>query len=342
MKVAFEAEGRKRLWERSFKAHLVSALLGCSCLVITLVPVTTEVSLAQQKTSDQRSDSVGQRPPILLRVAVTDAKVRLIANLKRDAFTVFDGDVAQTISSFADDDVPSSVGFLIDTSGSMKYGPTSSMIKDSILRFIQQGNRANEYFALTYGATPEILIDWTRDVGLIEDALNKLDHLSQRSATAVYDACHLAIEKVRTRSNPKHALILITDGQDTASHHSYAAVRESLKRSDAIVYAVYAANGIDQYSGLGARFLREILSYSGGTGFPADSKADMLEAFDFFAQELRHQYLIGYSPARVDPEWHSVKVKVNTVDIVGLPKSNKQQKLTARTRQGYYASEHIR
>lgn len=324
--------------------RLVSALLGYSYLVITFVPVTPQVSLAQRKTSDESSDSVGQRPPILLRVAVTDAKGRLISNLKRDAFTVFDRDVAQTVSFFANDDVPSSVGFLIDTSGSMKYGPSLSMIKDSILRFVQQGHKANEYFILTYANQPELLVDWTRDVGLIEDALNRLARLSQKGATAIYDACDLAIERVRPRSNPKHALILITDGQDNGSHHSYEAVRESLKRSDTIVYAAHTANASepDLLTGFGREFLKELLSYSGGTGFPVTNKAEMNEAFDFFAQDLRHQYLIGYSPGRIDSQWHPVKVKVNAVDIIGLPKSNKPQKLSARTRQGYYASEHFR
>lgn len=323
-------------------SRLVSVLPGHSYVVIALVMVATHVVLAQQKPGEGRSDSVSQRPPILLRVAVTDTKGRLIANLRQDAFTVYDRNVAQTISSFANDDVPSSIGFLIDTSGSMKSGPSLSMIKDGILRFIQQAHQANEYFIVTYADHPELLIDWTGDVGLIEDALTKLARLSQKGGTAIYDACDLAIERVRTRSNPKHALILITDGEDNGSHHSYATLRDSLKRSDTIVYAVYIANGIGQYSGLGRRFLKEALSYSGGTGFSVADKGAMNEVFDFFARELRHQYLVGYSPGTFDSEWHSVKVKVNTVDIIGLPKSNKPPKLTARTRQGYYGSGNIR
>jgi len=324
-------------------SRLVSALVCYSCLVITLVPVTPQVSLTQRKTSEQSSDSLGKPRPILLRVAVTDAKGRLIANLKRDAFTVFDRDVAQNISFFANDDEPCSVGFLIDTSGSMsKSGPSLSIIKDSILRFIQQGHKSNEYSVLTYADHPDLLIDWTSDAGLIEDVLNKLARLRQKGATAVYDACHLGIEKVSTRSNPKHALILITDGTDTASRHSYPSLRESLKRSDAIVYAAYTANEPSVLTDFGRESLRELLSYSGGTGFTVTNKAEMNEAFDFIARELRHQYLIGYSPTRVDSDWHSVRIKVNAVDIAGLPKSNKPHNLSARTRQGYYASEKFR
>jgi Ca-activated chloride channel family protein len=115
-----------------------------------------------------------------------------------------------------------------------------------------------------------------------------------------------------------------------------------LKRSDTIIYAAYVGGGIDAFSGFGRRFLSEILAYTGGTGFPVDDKAQINDAFDFFARELRHQYLIGFRPDKVDSAWHPLKVEVRAADIVGLPKSNKPPKLYARTRQGYYASETVR
>lgn len=320
--------------------RLVSVLLGYSCLVTALVPTAPQVSLGQQKGGNSQSHNSLDGPrQVLLRVAVTDDKGRLIANLKRDAFTVYDGGVPQTITQFADDDVPASVAFLIDISGSMRYDSFPSITKDSILRFIQQGRKENEYLILTYATQPSLVIDWTRDIVLIEEALKGFAQIVPRGGTAVYDACDLALEKVRLRSNPKHAMILITDGEDNESRHRFSTLRESLKRSDTIVYAVYTGGEVDLLADAGARFLSDILSYTGGTGFPVGNKAQLNEAFDFFARELRHQYVIGYTPSKVDSLWHSVKVEVHATDIAGLPKSKKPPKLSARTRRGYYGSE---
>jgi Ca-activated chloride channel family protein len=307
-------------------------------ILVSFVTTKPQGNLAQTKIASEGRTTSDSPPQILLRVAVTDSKGRLIANLKQDAFTIIDRDAEQSISLFANEDVAASIVFLIDTSGSMKYGPTPAMIKQSIVRFIQQGRNDNEYLILSYADHAQLLVDWTRDLNQIAGALNSLAHAVPKGSTAAYDACDRAIESVRVRPNPKHVVILITDGEDNTSHDSFARVRESLKRSDVIVYAAFVFRDIES-SFSGQRFLRDILSFSGGTGFPVNSGPTMNETFDFFARELRHQYLIGYRPNNSDAGWHPVKIMVRAIEILGLPKTNKPQKLSARTRQGYYGAD---
>lgn len=278
-----------------------------------------------------------------MTVTVTDERGRIVGKLAKDRFIVLDGKIPQQVSFFEHKDVAVSVGVLLDSSGSMgslaKNLPGT--VRDSLLRFIQAGHRSNEYFILSYANLPQIMTDWTRDEATIREALNKLAVGTPKGSTAFYDACYVAIEKLKHGSNTKRVLILVTDGTDNASRHTYKALRDALEQSQAIIYGVHMEDpAIFAISGFGHSVLQEIASISGGLVFSSFHNAEAASAFEMIAEELRHQYAIGFKPTSLDGKWHSLKVKLEPDEIVDVAKPGNRRRMIsikARTRQGYYA-----
>ena len=312
-----------------------------ACAIIALTAASK--SKAQDSPASLTSQGAGSGL-IILSVSVTDDHGRIVTKLSKDRFTLVDDKSPQEIKSFEETDVPFSIGFLLDTSGSMQQPNNDllAVLKDKILRFITQSHKANEYFVLTFGKNLQLLTDWTRDISVVGDVLDKLAANRPQGPTSLYDACYQAIEKVRAGSNPRRALILVTDGQDNVSHHTYQAVRELLKQSDVLIYAVFKADLVDDFlAGYGREVLKELTSISGGAGFVPYNKAGIGQVFDSIASEMQHQYLIGFSPTRLDRKWHAIKIKVTPLEVPNLSNPNKPRKrisLSARTRQGFYAT----
>jgi Ca-activated chloride channel family protein len=208
------------------------------------------------------------------------------------------------------------------------------------LRFVQKGHRSNEYFILSYGDMPKVVTDWTRDEVTIREALNKLALETPKGNTGFFDACYLGIEKLRQGSNTKRVLILLTDGGDNVSRHTYNDLRETLKQSQEIIYSLCMENPLmDALGGFGHSVLEGIASISGGAVFLSFDKAGVADALEMIGEELRNQYAIGFEPTSLDGKWHSLKVKLEPDEIVDLSKPAKHRKvrIKARTRQGYYA-----
>jgi Ca-activated chloride channel family protein len=314
-------------------------------IVLLIIPWSGKVQDSTAPTASQNANS-GE---IRLSVSVRDETGRVAANLSKDAFTVLDGKSLREINFFEERDEPYSIGFLLDASGSMLNADKHlfTLIRDNILRFLAQSNKANEYFFLTFAGHPQLLMEWTRDVVTAGDALDKLALGRQKGPTALFDACLLGIEKLRQRPNPRRALILLTDGQDNVSNHSNTALSKLVEQSDVVIYAVYKADLISgTLAGYGKAILRELTSISGGALFAPVTKTEMTQAFDSIAAEMQHQYIIGFNPASLDGKWHSIKVKVAPIETQqDTSKPNKPRRpitLSARTRPGFYAPKSLR
>ena len=308
--------------------------------------LTAPSASAQPQTSNSPSTSSQQSSEqVLMTVTVTDGRNRVIGRLAKDRFIVLDGKIPQQVSFFEEKDVALSVGFLLDFSASMKTKrPVKyrlSAERDGLLRYIQQGHRSNEYFILTFADVAEVVTDWTRDQAILSEALNKLVLRIPKGPTAFYDACYLGIEKLNYASNTKRVLILITDGADNVSRHSYEDLRKTLKQSQAIIYSVFMEDaGLDLFTDLGRGVLREITSNSGGAALSSLDNTAVPGALEMIAEELRHQYTIGFKPTSLDGKWHTLKVKLEPDEIEDASKPGRPRKVTikARTRQGYFAS----
>ena len=277
-----------------------------------------------------------------MTVTVTDERGRIVEKIGKDHFIILDGKIPQQVSFFEQKDVPLSVGFLLDFSGSMTRLDKDRLVtvRDSLLRFIQEGHRSNEYFILAFANLPQVVTDWTRDEATIREAFNKPALGIPKGPTAFYDACYLGIEKLRHGSNTKRVLILLTDGMDNVSRRTYKDLRETLKQSQAIIYSVYTEDPVIATLRFGRDVLGEIASISGGSVLSAFDKAAVARALEAIAEELRHQYTIGFKPTSLDGKWHSLKVKLEPDKIEDISKSGERRRVSikAHTRQGYYAS----
>lgn len=275
----------------------------------------------------------------MITVTVTDRRGNYVMGLTREAFNILDEKDARAIESFENADSPISIGMLVDTSESMQFYETKDIGRagpagDALLRFVQLGHAKNEYFVLAFDAKPRFLTDWKSGQELLT---NRVNLTKEKSNTAFYDSCFAALEKLKTAKNPKRAILIITDGQDNVSGHTFTQLRNELKAADVLLYAVGVSLGADVGSSLGIEgfsILTELTSITGGEAvFPRDQK-QLRKAVESFAIELRHQYRMGFSAAEARPpnKWHRLKVKV-TVPPNTPPEL---KKVTVRSRQGYY------
>jgi Ca-activated chloride channel family protein len=298
---------------------------------IAFVVISSNICLPQRALSkfDQSSSQSPITDEIKLTVTVTNSGLGFVDGLTQQSFTVFDNKSPQQINSFRAEDVPISVGILFDMSDSAR-GRTVS-IKKSLSTFIEASNKVNEYFLVGFSDRPELQLNWTRDGDTI---LNKLADLQGKGNTALYDACRFGMEKIKQGTYPKRAMILITDGNDNVSHFSFRELREMLRGSDVMVYAIGIYSDNSQSAKIeGQAVLDELSRVTGGMAFyPTTDQAKGV--FEHIAMELRHQYSIGFIPvaSSKDRKWHPIKVKVTLP--LGAPQELKN--LIVRNREGYY------
>ena len=271
---------------------------------------------------------------ISFNVTVTDNFGRHIGGLPQSAFTVLDGNRAQQISLFTEDDSPVTIGIVFDLTGSM----TEKKLKrarEALAHFMETSHESDEYYLLTMqDGRVTLSLDSTRDHMAVVD---KLTHVSLHGKTALYDACYLGLNKVLRGTYRRRALLLISDGQDNNSLYTFDELRQLLTESDVTVYSISVADkGNDPATLNGEKILRDVAAVSGGKFFQPESAEEMYEVFERIALELRRQYAIAYRPSNFasDGKWHSLKVKLTPPS--GLPR------LFVRYRSGYYALSHPR
>lgn len=279
---------------------------------------------------DEKIPVITNTDLITFTVTVTDIYGRFVSGLSKNAFSILDDKQQQEITFFSDDDSPVSVGVIFDVSGSMS-GDKVRRARDALAHFIQTSHDRDEYFLIAFNSRAQLLMDRTRDGNSV---LDKLTFVQTKSNTALYDACYLGVERVQRGTHAKRALLLISDGQDNNSRYTFNELRRVLKESDVVLYAIGILGGSDVGSSLGMEgqgILDELAGVSGGKAFYPRGPAEMDDIFEQIALELRHQYSIGYRPAKFmnDGKWHRIKVKVNPPR--GLPR------LFVRSKEGYYA-----
>lgn len=303
-------------------------------LAFILISTNTSLSLAQQResVSVQTSSPRRRSSSVMLAVTVTDRRRNYVKGLTQFNFTVSDGKQEQQINAFSASDMPLSVGILLDTS--MSVGKDNlKPIREALNRFFQLSDKANQYFLIGFDTQPKLLHDWTSDT---ESVLKQLDVVRPDRATALYDACYLALEKLPRGRHQKQAIILISDGQDSTSNRSFTELKRLLEESDVLLYSIGVLGGNDPGSSLrleGQNILEELSTTTGGAVFFPNGEKQLGAVFDMIAIELRNQYLISFAPTTSDGKRHSLKVKV------ALPPDapREMQNLNVRTRKNFYA-----
>ena len=265
---------------------------------------------------------------VLINATVTDPQNRYVTGLEGEHFEIFEDRVEQELQYFSAEDVALSLGIVFDVSGSMK--DKLSIARDAAVTFLKTGSPEDEYFLAEFSAKPSIAQDFTTDISRLQ---NQLIFTPAKGMTALYDAVYLALEKVDEGSNPKKALLMITDGEDNRSRYTFGNVREFVKESDVQIYSIGIVNNWNSQLAMGRTgraLIEELSEVTGGRSFFPNSVYELEDITTKIAVELKNQYVIGYFSTNEgkDGKWRKVQVKVNPPR--GLPR------LTVRAKQGYY------
>ena len=181
-----------------------------------------------------------------VNATVTDQSGRFVSGLTQNDFHVFDDEQPQTITHFSAERVPVSVGILLDTSGSME-GEKINAARAALYLFLDRlTDPQDEVFLYRFDNRPQLVSGWTHDMRSVSEAL---DLVVPRGSTSMYDAIEEAMYLLQQAHNRKKALVMITDGNDTNSHTDVFTVKQMIRESEVLVYAV----GIDAQPHYGIR-----------------------------------------------------------------------------------------
>ena len=257
---------------------------------------------------------------------VTDKAGHLVTGLGREAFEVYEDGERQTVTQFTNERVPIGLGVLLDISDSM-FGKRIQDARAAVDRFLfTLLEESDEFFLSAFNHKPRPLTTWTRGHDEITTALNAL---RPTGGTAMYDAIIDALPLIDRRNRQRAAILVISDGADTASTANARDVQSALWRSDAFVYAIAIDSPEPQpiNTRVNPQALREITNESGGRTEIVRSSADLEQATARIAEELNSQYVLGYSSTHgADGKFHSIRVKI----------ANSDDRVRART--GYVAT----
>ena len=317
-----------------------STLTLAAFVVLALPAMMTAYAGLGQKAQESPADKP-QNPAVqtlkvdvdlvLVNATVTDQLNRYVSGLEEEHFQVWEDKVEQKIEYFSAEDVPISVGVIFDVSGSMK--DKISTARDAAATFLRTGNPEDEYFLIEFANNPQVASDFTTDVTKLQ---NKLLFTPAKGMTAMYDSVYLGLEKLKEGSNPKKAILLITDGEDNHSRYTFSQVKEFVKEQDVQIYGIGIVDDWNSQLGAGRTgraLIEELSELTGGRAFFPDSVYELEDICTKIAVELKNQYVIGYKSTNgvKDGKWRKLRVKVNPPRGI--------QRLGVRFKQGYYAPE---
>jgi Ca-activated chloride channel family protein len=300
---------------------------------------------------------------VSLNATVTDASGHAVAGLRAQDFVVYEDGERQEVSQFEAERVPVSLGLVVDTSGSMA-GEKMSAAQAAVSRFVVDllGPR-DQVFLYRFDSRPRLVQGWTDDRRAI---VRSLDSVTPAGGTALYEAVAEAVPLAATGTRRKRAVVVISDGNDTDSAVTVGELRQLIRESEVMVYAI-GIDGSGAASSSGAsqlplpwpgggtiqlpwprrqpapptrrapartgservnvEALRMITDDSGGRTEIIYSARDLEPATAGIASELSQQYFLGYVSTRPkDGRWHDIEVRVRNGSYV------------VRARRGYVAS----
>jgi Ca-activated chloride channel family protein len=257
-------------------------------------------------------------------VTVTDDDGRLVSTLEQRDFDVFEDGVAQPIAMFSKDRRPVSVALVLDASDSM-VGTRIDVARAALARFLGDLLAPEDEASLVvFNHEPRVAASWTIDRSPLE---RRLADIQPSGGTALYDAVTATLPLFRSRRHQRSAMVLVSDGADTASDMSLMDLRAKLTGSDVFVYAIAIQGANMRHATDGNPWaLRDVTGSGGGYTEVVAQTSELGAATARIADELNHQYMLGFSPERrVDGRYHTIRVTV------------RGRTYRVRSRRGYFA-----
>lgn len=242
-------------------------------------------------------------------VTVRDGDGRLITTLERNDFIIEEDGVAQPITQFTKERVPVSISLALDNSDSMR-GQRMVDARAALAHFLDELLAPeDEASLLGFNHDARLYVPWTTEKPPMR---MRLDDIRPSGGTALYDAIDAVLPLFESRRHQRAAVVLVSDGADTASDTTPTALKQKLVRSDVFLYAI----GIDSLDARNSRrinpfTLNELTSQGGGYTEVITSTSELGPATERIADELNHQYVLGYTPKTPgNGTYHSIRVRV--------------------------------
>jgi Ca-activated chloride channel homolog len=288
--------------------------------IIALLPL-------QADGQDVRPSFSASTDLVVLHVTVKDRNGAHVTGLPQEAFTVSEGGRPQPIRFYTSDDAPVTVGLMIDNSGSMR--PNRERLIAAGTTFAESSNPLDELFALTFDDDVRAAMPaeepFTKDVRTLREALTGA--LNAGGRTALFDGLAAGLDYVARGRHERKVLVLVSDGNDTASRSSFDEVFARIQASNIVIYTVAVVDPLEKGN---TKVLKQIARASGGEAFEPENAEEIVSVLRHIARDIRHTYTIGYEPAdsRRDGTFRKVSVAVRAPD---------GRRLNVQTRTGYLA-----
>ncbi|MEO8660619.1 MAG: VWA domain-containing protein [Bryobacteraceae bacterium] len=298
--------------------HLRNNIAAGLAAAVLMVPVSLR---AQDDQSTFRADT----RLVVLHASVVDGKGNLVTTLKKEDFKVFENQVPQQVKVFRREDVPVSMGLIIDNSGSMR--DKRKKVEAAALALVKASNAQDEVLVVNFNDEAYEDVPFTNDIKKMEEGLTKID---SRGGTAMRDAIDLVIDHIKTKAKKdKKVIFIVTDGNDNTSSVSLEKLVQKAHNSEIVMYAIGLLSEEEHREEKKAkRALDSLTTASGGIAYYPKDLAEVEKLALQIAQDIRNQYIIAYSPTNqtLDGSFRQIKVQTNG------------RKYSVRTRTGYYAS----
>jgi Ca-activated chloride channel family protein len=293
------------MWFAASKAFAVAVV------VIAVVRPAGGQNHFTPSAPDFRADS----SLVLVPITVVDRRGAIVNGLSSAVFTLTEDGVRQEIRSFSEDDVPVSLGIVLDLSGSMRR--VLGDAKESLQSLMKDANPADEAFLNAVSTRPRPFSGFTQDFG---DILNRVALEAAGGDTALVDTIYESLRELRSGGHTRKALLVISDGMDNHSRRSKGELLEYAMECDAQIYTVAVSDSAKQFAkpmermeeNRGLLFLDELSAKTGGLSFVEHSQADITAAAASIGQALRNQYTLGYAPVGSgrNGQWRRIRVTV--------------------------------
>ena len=274
----------------------------------------------------QQADFSTETRLVVLNATVQDKSGHLVTNLPQTAFQVYENGVQQPLKHFKREDVPVSLGIIVDNSGSMR--DKRQKVESAALALVKESNADDEVFIVNFNDEAFLDQPFTSDVKEMEQGLTKID---SRGGTAMRDALRMSIDYEKEKAKKdKKVLLVVTDGNDNASIVSLENLVQEAQKSDVIVYAIGLLTEEERREANRAkRALNALTDATGGQAYYPRDVTEVDRIAHQVAKDIRNQYTLAYSPINpsLDGTYRTVKVIANGP---GHP--------VVRTRSGYYAN----
>jgi Ca-activated chloride channel homolog len=270
-----------------------------------------------------------------LHASVVDEKGQFVTGLTPDNFRVFEDKVEQKVSVFSKEDIPVTMGLVIDNSGSMRE--KRPQVNAAALSFVRTSNSADEVFVVNFNDEYYLDLDedFTSNPQELHDALERID---TRGSTALYDAVIGSLDHLKKGHKDKRVLLVITDGDDDASRKDFSYTVKAAVESNAVIYAIGVFSDDDRKNNKkmirkSKKELTTLAEATGGLAYFPDRLEDVDPVCVQVAHDIRNQYTLGYYPTNNAKDGTFRSVKVDLIPPKG------RGKLALRTRTGYYAQK---